>query len=367
MKTDGRWIYILNNGKLVILGVPEFGQLEMISNMSLEGSPSQMLIDDNRLVIVSSVYYWNLDSDDPLRNIMAFDEPNEWGYYDYRISNLVKYTVIDVTNKTTPEIEREIYIEGYYHTSRLVNSTVRSVTHAHTYIDGLLTYPELPSSYWELDDRYERMEIWNQSVTKAIDHNRNLVDGLSLEDFSPRIHERTNEGVFTHGVTAGDCSEFSSAKDVMTRGFTTIATIGLFEEETTLQVDHIASSWVNVYASGNMMILAEPANDWWWYWGIDETYEDETNIHAFDISEPANTEYIGSGRVKGDVQDQFSISEYNGSIRVASTSDNWGRWWMATMDVIEDIAVAVDSVASGESDEIIIEPEIPECLGPSIM
>ena len=359
LKTDGRWIYVLNNGKLVILGVPEFGQLEMISNMSLEGSPSQMLIDENRLVIVSSVYYWNLDSDDPLRNIMAFDEPNEWGYYDYRISNLVKYTVIDVSNKTTPEIEREIYIEGYYHTSRLVNNTVRSVTHAHTYIDGLLTYPELPSSYWELDDRYERMDIWNQSVTKAIDHNRNLVDDLSLEDFSPKIHERTSDGVFTHAVTAGDCSEFSSAKDVMTRGFTTIATIGLFEEETTLQVDHIASSWVNVYASGNMMVLAEPANDWWWYWGIEDIYEDETNIHAFDISEPANTEYIGSGRVKGDVQDQFSISEYNGSIRVASTSDNWGRWWMTAVDVMEDIAVAVDSVASGETDEIILEPEVP--------
>ncbi len=365
MKTDGRWIYVLNNGKLVILGVPEFGQLEMISNMSLEGSPMQMLIDENRLVIVSSVYYWNLDSDDPLRNIMAFDEPNEWGYYDYRISNLVKYTVIDVSNRTTPEIEREVYIEGYYHTSRLVNSTVRSVTHAHTYIDGLLTFPELPSNYWDLDDRYERMDLWNQSVSKAINQNRELVDGLTLEDFSPRIHERTTEGVFTHAVTAGDCSEFSSAEDVMTRGFTTIATIGLFEEETTLQVDHIASSWVNVYASGNMMILAEPANDWWWYWGTDELFEDETNIHAFDISEPANTEYIGSGRVKGDVQDQFSISEYNGSIRVASTSDNWGRWWMATMEVVEDIAVAVDSVMTGESDELVIEPEIPECLGPS--
>ena len=203
-------------------------------------------------------------------------------------------------------------------------------------------------------------QLLKQSIIIA-----NLVDGLSLEDFSPKIHERTSDGVFTHAVTAGDCSEFSSAKDVMTRGFTTIATIGLFEEETTLQVDHIASSWVNVYASGNMMVLAEPANDWWWYWGIDDIYEDETNIHAFDISEPANTEYIGSGRVKGDVQDQFSISEYNGSIRVASTSDNWGRWWMTAVDVMEDIAVAVDSVASGETDEIIVEPEVPDCLGPS--
>jgi uncharacterized secreted protein with C-terminal beta-propeller domain len=365
LKTDGRWIYVLNNGKLVVLGVPEFGQLEMMSNMSVEGSPMQMLIDEERLVIVSSVYFWNLQSDDPLREILAQDEPDEWGYYGYRISNLIKYTVVDISNRSAPEVEREIYIEGNYHTARLVNGTVRSVTHADTYITGLLTYPELPSNYWEVDDRYERMDLWNRSVTKAINNNRELVDGLTLEDFAPRIHEKTNGVVSTHAVTAGDCSEFSSTEDVLTRGFTTIATIGLFEEDTTLQVDHITSSWVNVYASGNMMVLAEPANDWWWYWGTDESFEDETNIHAFDISEPANTEYIGSGRVKGDVQDQFSISEFNGSIRVASTSDNWGRWWMATVDVMEDIAIAVDSVLTGESDELVIETEIPECLGPS--
>ena len=38
---------------------------------------------------------------------------------------------------------------------------------------------------------------------------------------------------------------------------------------------------------------------------------------------------------------------------------------MTTVDVMEDIAVAVDSVASGETDEIIVEPEVPDCLGPS--
>ena len=93
-------------------------------------------------------------------------------------------------------------------------------------------------------------------------------------------------------------------------------------------------------------------------------YEDETNIHAFDISEPSNTEYIGSGRVTGNVQDQFSISEHDGSIRVASTSDNWDRWWLAATEIAVDIAEAVD-VAVATDSEPIIEPEIPECLGPS--
>ena len=88
-------------------------------------------------------------------------------------------------------MEREIYIEGYYHTARLVNRTVRSVTHADMYIDGLITYPELPSNYWDIDDRYERMDLWNISVTKAIDHNRELLTVYLSKIFLPRIHERT--------------------------------------------------------------------------------------------------------------------------------------------------------------------------------
>ena len=42
---------------------------------------------------------------------------------------------------------------------------------------------------------------------------------------------------------------------------------------------------------------------------------------------------MASGRVDGSVQDQFSISEHEGAIRVATTSDNWWMWWrMAEVD-----------------------------------
>jgi len=75
------------------------------------------------------------------------------------------------------------------------------------------------------------------------------------------------------------------------------------------------------------MVLAEPANDWWWFWR-NFGWDDATNIHVFDISDPSETTYVASGRVDGTVQDQFSISEYNGVIRVATTEDAWGRWWL---------------------------------------
>ena len=48
----------------------------------------------------------------------------------------------------------------------------------------------------------------------------------------------------------------------------------------------------------------------------------------FDISDSGTTEYIASGRVDGTIQNQFSLSEYQGVLRVASTEGNGadGGW-----------------------------------------
>jgi uncharacterized secreted protein with C-terminal beta-propeller domain len=132
-----------------------------------------------------------------------------------------------------------------------------------------------------------------------------------------------------HPLTYEQCTEFSASTDSAGRGFTTIMTMQMFNDDVTLEVDHITSTWAHVYASQNVMVLAEPANDWWWFWR-NSGWEDATNIHAFDISDANHTTYTASGRVNGTVQDQFSMSEHEDSIRVASTSDVWGRWWMST-------------------------------------
>ncbi len=50
-----------------------------------------------------------------------------------------------------------------------------------------------------------------------------------------------------------------------------------------------------------------------------------TAIHKFDISSPGKTEYRASGEVTGSVLNQFSLSEYKGVLRVASTSAP--PWW----------------------------------------
>ena len=50
-----------------------------------------------------------------------------------------------------------------------------------------------------------------------------------------------------------------------------------------------------------------------------------TAIHKFDISNPARTQYRGSGRVSGHLLSQWSLSEHRGVLRVVSTETP--AWW----------------------------------------
>jgi len=332
LKTDGYHIYMLNGNLLVIMGVPEFGELTLESNLTLQGYPMQMMIDGDRIVIASTINAWSLDENDPLRSELM--EEVQWGegdnvYTYYRVQNLVKYTVVDITDRADPQVERELYIEGNYHTARMVDGTVRSVTHNYANFDGLRYWVDLPSDYWSIEDEDERMAAWSFHLNETINNNLLVIDSLTMDDFAPHIYEMTSAGFISHSSTSNDCSEFAASTDSVARGFTSIMTIEMLSEDIQVEVDHIASSWAHVYASQDVLILAEPANDWWWFWRNTE-FEDATNIHAFDISQAGSTTYVASGRVAGTVQDQFSLSESNGVIRVATTEDMWGRWWMDT-------------------------------------
>ena len=139
------------------MGVPEFGNLTLESNLTIEGSPTQMMIEGDRLVIASSIYYWGLPEDSELRDLMAEevtvtngDGKEDYSYTYTRVQNLVKYTVVDISDRTSPTVERELYVEGNYHTARMVDGTVRSVTHLWTYFDGIRTWVNLPDGYLSL-------------------------------------------------------------------------------------------------------------------------------------------------------------------------------------------------------------------------
>ena len=148
VKTDGEHIYMLHGSDLKIIAVPEFGSLEPASDTRIEGTPSSMMRSGDHLVVISNVNPWNIPTTHPLRE--AFNWGGEWN--SWRSSQLTKFTVLDISNASSPEPVRELYIEGWSITAREVAGTVRAVTHGWMDIlasghGSILTIPTTPSRW----------------------------------------------------------------------------------------------------------------------------------------------------------------------------------------------------------------------------
>ncbi|OIR21901.1 MAG: hypothetical protein BEU02_00895 [Marine Group III euryarchaeote CG-Epi5] len=373
VKTDGSFVYMINkgysdygkypSGKLHILDIPEAGNISYLSNISIEGRPTEMLLVDDKAVVYSNVqiysYYEDkhilddivkkerkapISIDSSTQSTASSDEDidsseeiimdYDYGYY-YRTTSFTKLTVLDLTNRSSPQITKELYIEGNYQTARESGGTVRMVSYGWMEIDGLKTWLDFSDyrTYWELDwDSSKREQIWMEVMNETIEYNDKVIDQTPLDDLLPRIHEKLDNNITTHKYTEsgdGNCQNFAAASDTTGQGLTSVMTLDLLDENFSFNADHILSNWATVYASGDVMVMAEASQSSWWFWGDEESdFQEMTNLHVFDISNPGQTDYIASGRINGTIQDQFSLSEHNGNIRVCSTTGQWGRWWM---------------------------------------
>ncbi len=382
VKTDGYHLYALNGNRLEVFGVPEFGELVWTSAIEIEGTPSQLLLGEDRAVVFSSVYLWNMDASDPENELAAVfsrlaredergggvkvmvggsggaeefadgaasssgfaesdpkpdsrddneqSEPRE--YRQWRGNALTKVSVIDLTDRSTPSLAAEYLLEGDYQTARRVGSTVRLVSSSYMNIEGRLgldTYPELPQSYWHLNPRSRQAKgMFEAAVERLVAENNSRIAELDLDDFLPRVALRLADGELQQTLARGEqCDNFAVAGDSLARGVTSILTFDLADAVSDIEADHLVTNPGVVYASANTLVIAEMAQDWWWYWQTDEL-DEATNLHRFASGDDGTTVYSGSGRVPGTIEDQFSLSVYDDVLRVASTTGQWGRWWM---------------------------------------
>ena len=351
LKTDGYHIYLLQGRDLHILNVPEFGQIENASSMEIEGSPQAMMLDQNRLVILSSVNPWSIPNTSPLYEALAWDD----GYYGWRTSTLTKMTVIDITDRENPSTSQELFIEGWYMTAREVAGTVRMVSHAWMDVPGLQTWLDLPDGYWDLEyDNPMRRAIRAEVAYQTLLANEEVLNNLTLEDLTSKVYEMQGDSLVEHSMLEEqDCANFAAPSDGFNRGISSIFSIDLTSSEVTFEVDHIIGNYPQVYASSDVLVLTENAFDWWRFWsndGLDEM----TNIHTFDISQQGETVYTGSGRVDGTILNQFSISEYEGILRVATTTGQWNRWWMEDPEPMSSQVVTLTRSIDLETNEQIL-------------
>lgn len=122
--------------------------------------------------------------------------------------------------------------------------------------------------------------------------------------------------------TAVGCRGVARTKQFAGLGTLTVLTIDPATGLTPVDSDAVLSDGQIVYASPTSLYVTTPR---WISPAVTNPSavpdSATTEIHRFDISAPNVTEYRDSGRVPGFILNQFSLSEWKGVLRVASTRD----------------------------------------------
>jgi hypothetical protein len=326
IKTDGDFIYAIANGTLYVIDVTD--EPTVTDSLRLENGWGEILLAGDRIIVMSSQHGAVPD----VRGIpeMGMVAPD---YYGTPVSVL---TEIDVSDPTDISLVRTLFLDGGYLSARMSGDVARIVVRSSP--TGLVwEYPQGGGLLAEI---------------KAKNANRDIIDASTLENWIPYYVLEEADGTTTDGLLL-DCTDAYRPQQFAGLGMLTVVTVDLSEG---LEPDAVGvlAEGDTIYASTESLYVASRQ---WVDWN--ELSEDEiearfsgeyTEIHKFDISDPKTTTYRASGSVDGFLLNQFSMSEHEGNLRVATT--NQAPWWGGRRDQTSESFVTVLAENDGELEAI---------------
>jgi len=309
VKTDGNFLYTVVQGDLVIVDSWPVTEVSEVSRVQLTEQPdysysSGLFLFGDRVVVVNNTWASGTNT------VRPFDG--------------TRFTIIDVTDRTAPVVERIVDVEGWFADARMLDGEVYAVTNS---------YLNLPFNVWEYgwnelpgvsspeysDDEARTAALKNQARPQIHTLVANQLAGVDVQSLLPRK--------FENNVSAPlfSCTDVYLPQTVAQLGMLSLTHFSLDDPAVFDATGLLAQGW-EVYASQDNLYIAMGSNWWWWGWGSGNL---ETHIHKFGLRGPnGKPAYVASGRVDGWLLNQFAMSEYQGYLRVATTDNDWE--WNAT-------------------------------------
>lgn len=201
----------------------------------------------------------------------------------------------------TGKIGTTMEFEGAYLSAREVDGTIRIVLTA-TQNRFDFVYPSNPGA----EDVAERA-------------NRELVADSTIDMWIPTYRITDASGATSQGPIV-DCDRVHLPSEFAGFGSLVVLTASIDDGLELRDSLSVFTDAQTVYASPDRLAVATPR---WPERSEDGTLEEDldytTAIHTFDISDPATTGYAASGSVRGHLLNQYSLSESDGYLRVATT------------------------------------------------
>lgn len=314
VKTDGDYLYVVQQGRaeLTILDSWPAEETAVVGRVELEGYPYSAFLRGDTMAVFQYVYgedYGSGSTNTALRD-----------GYGTRIS------LIDVSDRANPVVVRDIDVEGWLASARLVENDAYVVMNNWFSMPGSIYERAWDETLGLPEYDYDASDF-EQAADRAVARGilypivRAEVAALNLDDLLPRWYGGA-DGAWSEEGAVVTCADLYHPEGVAQPGLLTVVHLDLDAPATTTPsaTGLFANGWT-VYASQESLYVSQAS--WWWSWGWADTALN-THVHRFAL-EGEDTVYASSGEVPGWQWSQFSLDEEDGYLRMATSSQDW--WW----------------------------------------
>lgn len=229
-----------------------------------------------------------------------------------------KMIFVDIADPFHPRVTEQLSIDGFQIDSRRVGNRVHSVSRfAIPAPETLVKDP----AFLDLLNRY-RTAVWNG--TGAAEENRQVaqmkeeiaravrreVEGGDAQRFLPQASRQVGDATTAFPLLS--CSDVLLPEVKIDLGLLIVSSVDLTGSNLAATA-LINNAWLT-YASKDHLYVAQTSGGWWW--GLNQP--SQTALYQFRIWEEKPV-YSATGSIDGWVGNRFSLSEWNGFLRVAST------------------------------------------------
>ncbi|HUY71336.1 MAG TPA: beta-propeller domain-containing protein [Gaiellaceae bacterium] len=286
VKTDGSTIYAIAQGKLQAVSITG-GSPKVVGTLDLGNSltGAQLLMNGNRLIVISSPQY-AYPGPVPLA-AGASAALRASPYFLYGSQTVL--SEVDISDPSAMKVTQTMTVDGRFVDARQVGSSARIVI---------------------------------SSAPHAIEEPQ-LAGGAQGWVPMWRFHDTRTGRSFTRQVAS--CGTIRRPVQFSGLGMLSIVTVNFNAGLQAAQSTSLMADAQIVYGSQTSLYIATQQ----WENPLLQVGQlpsgQTTVIDKFDVTDPNVTTFVSAGEVPGYLLNQFSLSEYNGYLRVASTSRP--IWW----------------------------------------
>jgi uncharacterized secreted protein with C-terminal beta-propeller domain len=292
IKTDGKFIYTLRSNELVIAKTWPVDQTALAARVTFKTLYPQHLYLKGTDVIVQG---------------QTSEQIAGWPTQAH-----TRIIVVDASNRESPTIKKIVDVEGATVQSRMVRGDLYLVQSSYLQLPPKLIEAATKAMGDTPRPDGQTLRPWDAQAKLATSLRATLASQITQADVDNAL-PRVRNGTAAKQMT---CSDLFIPSNNIQMQMTTLAKISIGKTDSELVGAMVAGA--QVYASPSTLYVTAPH-----YQTTVKGYEYGTQVHQFSLGDAKlRPSYVASGRVEGTLLNQFSMSEWNGDLRIATTDQN---------------------------------------------